>query len=103
MELAVTTPILAAAAREQHESKTVFTSCSKAPRKSAGLSSVTAKLCRSGTDGRIGFLGPLAQLEEQLTLNQPVQGSSPWRLIRDASLIVVSMGQSITHGFRAYL
>ena len=27
-------------------------------------------------------LGPLAQLVEQLTLNQPVQGSSPWRLTR---------------------
>ena len=25
--------------------------------------------------------GPLAQLAEQLTLNQWVQGSSPWRLI----------------------
>ena len=27
--------------------------------------------------------GPLAQQEEQLTLNQQVQGSSPWRLILD--------------------
>ena len=26
--------------------------------------------------------GPLAQLAEQLTLNQRVQGSSPWRLTR---------------------
>ena len=25
-------------------------------------------------------MGPLAQLEEQLTLNQQVQGSTPWRL-----------------------
>jgi hypothetical protein len=30
--------------------------------------------------------GPLAQLVEQLTLNQQVQGSSPWRLTLDAEL-----------------
>ena len=28
------------------------------------------------------YLGPLAQLVEQLTLNQQVQGSSPWRLTK---------------------
>ena len=32
------------------------------------------------------YCGPLAQLVEQLTLNQPVQGSSPWRLILDIEL-----------------
>ena len=30
--------------------------------------------------GRAGMRGPLAQLAEQLTLNQRVRGSSPWRL-----------------------
>ena len=30
--------------------------------------------------------GPLAQLVEQLTLNQQVQGSSPWRLISGTQL-----------------
>jgi hypothetical protein len=29
-----------------------------------------------------GWNGPLAQLAEQLTLNQQVQGSIPWRLTR---------------------
>ena len=29
------------------------------------------------------FIGPLAQLAEQLTLNQLVEGSSPSRLTRD--------------------
>ena len=32
--------------------------------------------------------GPLAQLAEQLTLNQPVVGSSPTRLTIDALLIL---------------
>ena len=37
----------------------------------------------SNTDSMIvsAYFGPLAQLAEQLTLNQQVQGSSPWRLI----------------------
>ena len=36
----------------------------------------------SNTDSMIvsAYFGPLAQLAEQLTLNQQVQGSNPWRL-----------------------
>ena len=36
----------------------------------------------SNTDSMVvsAYFGPLAQLAEQLTLNQQVQGSSPWRL-----------------------
>jgi hypothetical protein len=30
----------------------------------------------------LSFSGPLAQLAEQLTLNQQVQGSIPWRLTK---------------------
>jgi hypothetical protein len=35
----------------------------------------------------ISCVGPLAQLVEQLTLNQQVQGSSPWRLSSDIVLL----------------
>ena len=36
--------------------------------------------------------GPLAQLVEHLTLNQGVQGSSPWRSTRVLSLILCGFG-----------
>ena len=38
---------------------------------------------------------PLAQLAEQLTLNQRVQGSSPWWRILDKPLVA----QEVTSGF----
>ena len=44
-----------------------------------------------------GEWGPLAQLAEQLTLNQPVQGSSPWGLTNTArravALAIVRRGE----------
>ena len=48
----------------------------------AGRLGVYGAGCTCGpADARICLpLGPLAQLVEQLTLNQQVQGSSPWRL-----------------------
>ena len=36
---------------------------------------------------KLKLCGPLAQLEEQLTLNQPVTGSSPVRLTRYATKV----------------
>ncbi len=50
----------------------------------------------SSTDSMIvsAYSGPLAQLAEQLTLNQQVQGSSPWRLIS---------GTQSPSGDRAYM
>ena len=36
--------------------------------------------------GTIWIRGPLAQLAEQLTLNQQVHGSTPWWLISEAKM-----------------
>ena len=40
------------------------------------------RIACTGLKGLLDFVvgGPLAQLVEQLTLNQQVQGSRPWRL-----------------------
>ena len=48
----------------------------------------TAGLTRSGVIRSIDAFGPLAQLVEQLTLNQRVVGSIPTRLIRNRRMAV---------------
>ena len=59
-----------------------FSPPAKTPREEAGRLGVYGRTCTCArSDARIQLpLGPLAQLVEQLTLNQQVQGSSPWRL-----------------------
>ena len=48
----------------------------------------TAGLTRSGVIRSIDAFGPLAQLVEQLTLNQRVVGSIPTRLTRNRQMAV---------------
>ena len=81
--------------RAAHERTPSTASETASARARVPLGDALLPLARRETTGR----GPLAQLAEQLTLNQQVRGSSPWRLTNDRFASEAALrSEQILHG-----